>query len=203
LKIISGILKKQDAFLFLLIFVPFLFCSDIQAQGLYEIRKGYTNSNSFSKLNLENEILNDTSKKNTGSDKFKMRKSPWKALLYSAILPGAGQFYNESYWKIPVIAVIGGYLGYVIIRNNNKFIDYRDLYANSQTSENPEGNLIYKEYREFYRNQRDQFILYFGFLYLINLVDAYVDAQLFDFDVSDKVKFKLSINTSLNLNVNF
>jgi len=119
---------------------------------------------------------------------FKMRKNPWKAVMYSAILPGLGQFYNESYWKIPVVAVVGGYLGYVIIKNHSRFLDYRDLYESSQTESNPDGDLRLKEFREFYRNQRDQFLLYFTFFYVITAVDAYVDANLFDFDVSDYMR---------------
>ena len=44
--------------------------------------------------------------------KFKMKKSPTTAVLLSAVLPGAGQFYNESYWKIPIIGGLVGYFGY-------------------------------------------------------------------------------------------
>ena len=111
-----------------------------------------------------------------------------RAVLYSAILPGLGQYYNESYWKIPIVVGLGGYFGYVIIRNNNKFNDYKDLYANSITPENPLGFSTYNDLREFYRNQRDQFFLYFALLYLIQLADAYVDAHMFDFDVSGKIR---------------
>jgi hypothetical protein len=157
---------------------------------------------SFKILYLKNNILSDTAKPD--DKKFIMTKSPWKAVLYSAVVPGLGQLYNKSYWKIPVIAGIGGYLGYTIIRNNNKFLDYRDEYANSQTPENPQGNTILKDYREFYRNQRDQFIQYFALLYLVNLIDAYVDAHLFDFDVSDKIKISFNNNISqLNFKINF
>lgn len=123
--------------------------------------------------------------------KFKMKKDPWKAVLYSAIIPGAGQLYNKSYWKIPIIAGIGGYFAYEIIRNNNRFLDYRNQYVNSQTPENPQGDIRLKDLREFYSDQRDDFIIYGVILYVINLLDAYVDAQLFDFDVSDNIKFGL------------
>lgn len=123
---------------------------------------------------------------------FQMKKSPWKSVLYSAVLPGLGQFYNESYWKVPIILSIGGYLGYVVVKNHNKFLDYRDQFAASQTPENPEGDLRLRSYREFYRDQRDQFLLYFAFYYLITLVDAYVDAHLYDFDVSESIKFTLT-----------
>lgn len=132
-----------------------------------------------------------------------MKKSPWKAVAYSAILPGAGQFYNESYWKIPVIAGLGGYFVYEWIQNNNQYLDYKEQYINSQTPQNPSGNLQLQNLREFYRDQRDDFIVYSLILYVVNLLDAYVDAQLFDFDVSDNINlgilnkekfFKIGIN---------
>jgi TM2 domain-containing membrane protein YozV len=143
-------------------------------------------------------------KKNEVTEKFKMHKSPWAAVGYSAIFPGLGQFYNESYWKLPIIAFFTGYLGYEIFSNNNKFLDYRDKYANSQTELNPFGDTRLRDYREFYRDQRDQFILYFGLFYLINLADAYVDAQLFDFNVNDKIKLGLfRQNKIANLKITF
>ena len=62
----------------------------------------------------------------------------------------------------------------------------------------------YKNLREFYRDQRDQFYLYAGLVYLINIVDAYVDAHLFDFDVSDKIQVQGLKGTKslMNLKIN-
>jgi hypothetical protein len=143
-------------------------------------------------------------KKDTVTYNFKMTRSPMKAVLYSAILPGLGQFYNKSYWKIPIIGLVGGYFVYEIIKNNNSYIDYSDAYTNSQTPGNPNGDQRLKLLREFYRDQRDQFYLYAGLVYLINIFDAYVDAHLFDFDVSDRIQiggFKSS-NKLLNLKIN-
>jgi TM2 domain-containing membrane protein YozV len=136
-----------------------------------------------------NQSAADSSDKTSG--KFKMKKSPWKAVAFSAVLPGAGQFYNESYWKIPIIAGLGGYFGYMLIRNNNKYLDYKSQYQNSQTQQNPNGDQQLKSLREFYRDQRDNFIIYSLILYVVNLIDAYVDAQLYDFTVSDKIKIGL------------
>jgi hypothetical protein len=118
--------------------------------------------------------------------KFKMKKSPTKAVIFSAILPGAGQFYNESYWKIPIVGGLVGYFGYEYFRQNNLYKDYRDLYSATQTPENPSGDLNLKALREFYRDQRDDFVWYFMIVYVVNLVDAYIDAHLFDFDVSEE-----------------
>lgn len=117
---------------------------------------------------------------------FRMKKSSLTAVLLSAVVPGAGQFYNESYWKIPIIAGLVGYFGYEYFRQNNLYKDYRDSYAASQSPENPSGNLSLKTLREFYRNQRDDFVWYFLIVYTVNLIDAYVGAHLFDFDVREE-----------------
>ncbi len=142
---------------------------------------------------INKNILKDDSikKKSEGKVVFKMKKSPWKAVTYSAILPGAGQFYNQSYWKIPVIAGIGGYFVYEFVKNNNNFLDFKRQYISSQTPENPNGDPQLLAFREFYRDQRDNFIIYSVILYVVNLIDAYVDAQLYDFDVSDNIKLSI------------
>ena len=106
------------------------------------------------------------------------------AVLRSAVLPGWGQAYNESYWKIPVIAGFLGYYVYGWVRNDDRYKEYRDLYSDSITEENDQGNPTYLRVREFYKDQRDQFAVYFGIAYFLNLIDAYVDAHLFDFDVT-------------------
>lgn len=124
-------------------------------------------------------------KKKLTEKQFRMKKSPTVAVLLSAALPGAGQFYNESYWKIPIIGGLVGYFGYEYFRNNNLYKDYRDRYVESQTGVNPAGDQNLKILREFYRDQRDDFVWYFLIVYVVNMVDAYVDAHLFDFDVKE------------------
>jgi hypothetical protein len=108
-------------------------------------------------------------------------KSPWVAVLRSALLPGLGQIYNESYWKAPIIWGISGWIIHNWIVNNNLYRDYRDRYLESVLSGSENSN--YKLYREFYKDQRDLFAIYLGLTYFLNLVDAYVNAQLFSFDV--------------------
>ncbi|MFA3781919.1 DUF5683 domain-containing protein [Melioribacteraceae bacterium 4301-Me] len=129
---------------------------------------------------------------------FVMQKSAWGAVLRSALVPGLGQFYTEKYWKIPVIWGFLGYFTYQWFNTNNSYKYYRDLYLQSLTSD-PNGNTGYKNLREFYKDQRDLFAVYIGLTYFLNLVDAYVDAHLFDFDVSKNVAlnnlvFRVKIN---------
>jgi len=122
---------------------------------------------------------------------FVMQKSPWGAVARSAIIPGLGQFYNESYWKIPVIWGVGALFISGWVYNNNLYKDYKDLFIET-------GNNNYLSYRDFYRDQRDNFTIYLVLLYILNLVDAYVDAHLYDFNVeedfitgSSRVNFRL------------
>jgi hypothetical protein len=139
---------------------------------------------------LTGDSLASKSQSDTG---FVMRKSPGGAVLRSALLPGLGQFYNESYWKIPVILGLGAYLVRGIIVEHSNYADYRDQYAASITTLEPAGNSTLKYYREFYRDNRDTYAWWFAVLYLVQIADAFVDAHLYDFDVSDEVHSSLQL----------
>jgi hypothetical protein len=150
---------------------------------------------------------------NTSLDtsKFVMKKSAWGAVLRSAVLPGFGQFYNRSYWKIPVVWGAIGYLGYQWKTNNDSYKQnkdlcnqYNDLYEQSETSTDKSIYLKYREFyrsrREFYRDQRDLFAVFIGLSYFLNLVDAYVDAQLFDFSVEEN---QFGPNVQMSVKIKF
>lgn len=194
----------------ILITAPFLFAQDNPFQD-HLLKIPTLSLHRSQSFNISGSTINpaDTTAtlKSSKTDKrFRMKKSPTVAVLLSAVLPGAGQFYNRSYWKIPIIAGFVGYFGYEFFRENNLYRDYRDSYINSQTEVNPEGDLSLKSLREFYRNQRDDFVWYFMVVYIINLVDAYVDAHLFDFDIKDEklIRFgKTDRNYRLKLNLRF
>ena len=120
--------------------------------------------------------------------------SPSKAVLYSAILPGAGQVYNKKYWKVPVIYAGIGALIYAIDFNQKNYSTFKDAYikrtdGDSTTTDNypryTDDNL--KTLFEYYRRNRDLSYILAGTLYVLNILDAYVDAELFYFDVSDKL----------------
>ncbi len=143
----------------------------------------------------------DTNKTVQTSDStFVMTKSPWGAVGRSALIPGWGQFYNESYWKIPIIWGVMGWFTYLYVENNNLYKKYGDLYSESLDL-TPSGDSQYKEARDFYRNERDQWALFLGLTYFLNLVDAYVDAHLFDFTVSENKYYKSpQLNMKLFIN---
>lgn len=147
---------------------------------------------SDSEIGLYN--TSDSIKSNIKKDKpFRMKKSPLIATLLSVAIPGAGQFYNQSYWKVPIILGLCGYLGYEVYRQDKKYRDYRDQYITSQQQFPPDGDLNLKSLRQFYFDQRNDFIWYFVIAYVVNLVDAYVDAHLFDFDVKEEKIERLGI----------
>ncbi len=114
---------------------------------------------------------------------FVMTKSPWGAVGRSAIIPGWGQFYNESYWKIPVVWGVLGWFTYLYVENNRLYKDYGDLYTESLQKGTPIE--FYRARRNDYRDERDKYALFLGLSYFLNLVDVYVDAHLFDFDVTE------------------
>ena len=117
------------------------------------------------------------------------KKSPGTAMLLSAILPGAGQFYNGSYWKVPIVLGFGLYFVSSWLDNNRRYEDYRDKY-NAYLVVNPAGNPNLLRVREFYKDQRDSFAWYFVVLYLLSLADSYVDASLSDFNVGDDLSVR-------------
>lgn len=113
-----------------------------------------------------------------GDSVFVMHKSPWGAVLRSAILPGLGQIYNRSYYKAPLIWGLSAYLIYGWVSNHNSYINFADAYNSNPSAYN-------KFYRDSYRDQRDLISVYLGITYFLNLLDAYVDAHLFDFTVEE------------------
>jgi hypothetical protein len=122
-------------------------------------------------------------------------KSGSLAMLFSALLPGAGQVYAHRYYTIPLFWGFGVYFSSVAIKANNQYLDYRGKFSESvrldtaiaRTGQLNQNETNLKDARDFYRDQRDEFILYLGLTYLLNIIDAYVGATLYDFDVSDEL----------------
>ena len=136
---------------------------------------------------------------------------PSRAVWMSALVPGLGQIYNRRYWKIPI--VIGGFmgLGYATSWNNNQLQDYTQAYrdlTDSDPATNSYMNFFppntsesdfdkswleatMKSRKDFYRRNRDLCIICLVGLYLLCMVDAYVDASLAHFDISDDLSLDL------------
>lgn len=133
-------------------------------------------------------------------DTLAKQHSPKLAATLSAVVPGLGQAYNKKYWKIPVIYAGMGTLAYLTYRNNRYYQDFKNAYKElSQT--NPNG--FYYMYnttftlsgldagKNYYRRYRDMYAIFTVGVYFLNIIDATVDAYLFDFDVSDNLALKL------------
>ncbi len=129
-------------------------------------------------------------------ESYAKRFQPRKALLYSAIVPGMGQVYNKKYWKVPL--VYGGLISltYLAIQYNKLYIKYSDqLYGVLETPSIPSPN-GYTESQlrtliDTYRRQRDYFIILDGFMYILQIVDAHVDAHLKEFDLNPQLKVSI------------
>ena len=114
-----------------------------------------------------------------------MQKSPWVALGLSAVLPGAGQVYLGQWYKVPIIVGgIGAALTGAFIQNN-RYLYTSDSVNNQKLRGDTATALRYERAREFYRDDRDKFYIYAAIVYIANLIDAYIAAHLYDFDVSD------------------
>lgn len=129
------------------------------------------------------------------ASKWKMSKSPMGAVYRSLVLPGWGQYYVESYWKIPLFT--GGMIAsaYIGVNNHIKYSDkvkeIEDFLAESPENENSSRHDLFKRQREVYRDNRDQALFFLAGVYIVSAIDAYVGAHLFDFDVSDDVSMQL------------
>ena len=122
-------------------------------------------------------------------------KIPKKAALYSAILPGAGQVYTKKYWKVPVI--YGGLItsAYYINESNDFYQLYKSTYLNRLDGDFTD-NLNYSDsdlrtLTEHYRRNREVSALLFTLTYILNIVDASVNAHLFDYDVSEDLSLHI------------
>jgi hypothetical protein len=140
-------------------------------------------------------------------EQFQRRSSfkpdPKRALWLALVFPGGGQIYNRKYWKLPI--VYGGFLGcyYALSWNNQMLRDYSQAYLdimdNDPNTKSYEKMLplnyditgresqfkeIFKNKKNYYRKYRDMSILAFAAVYAIAVIDAYVDAELSSFDIS-------------------
>ncbi|NDV66445.1 DUF5683 domain-containing protein [Bacteroides sp. 224] len=147
---------------------------------------------------------------------------PQTATWLAVIFPGGGQIYNRKYWKLPII--YGGFAGcaYALNWNNNMYRDYSKAYMDImdgdpqtksyydfiRTNETiVEGDMsgrypsLLKKRKDYYRRYRDISVFAFIGVYLLSIVDAYVDAELSNFDISDDISMRLEptvINDNLH-----
>jgi len=124
--------------------------------------------------------------------------TPAKAAFYSAILPGLGQAYNKKYWKIPLVYGAIGTSLYFYIDNNNKYRDYRNAYKRRLEGYNDDDYKFLDESRliagqKFYQRNRDLSALFVVGFYVLNIIDANVDAALIQFNVNERLSLRPEI----------
>lgn len=142
------------------------------------------------------------------------RPDPMRAVWMGTIIPGYGQIYNRAYWKLPI--VYGAFMGcaYAISWNNRMYQDYKQAYRDILTDTDgtktsyldmlPDGYTIemmggkdnytrvLKNGNDTYRRYRDISIVATVLVYALSIIDAYVDAQLYDFDISTDLTMNIS-----------
>ena len=172
----------------------------------------------------------------------KVIRSPKKASIYAALFPGLGQIYNRKYWKLPIVYGGYAGLIYVLGWNNNnykyffqgyliiaqyssaanmkpeerKFLD--NLIKNPSVSLDNSSTFTYisaqlKSGKDYYRRNRDLTIIGIAALHVLSIIDASVDANLFDFDISDDLSMRIepmpvnlgsqNLVMGFNLSINF
>ena len=139
--------------------------------------------------------------------------NPTKATWLAVVFPGGGQIYNRKYWKLPII--YGGFAGcaYALTWNSKMYKDYTQAYQDIMsdnpnndsymnilraglTKEDVQNNLAYyqeliRKRKDVFRRQRDLSIISFIAVYLLSVIDAYVDAELSNFDISNDLGMTL------------
>ena len=122
-----------------------------------------------------------------------------KAMLYSAVCPGLGQIYNKKYWKLPIVYVGIGVAAYFIVTNQQYYNTYKDAVTNPK-------NQYYGFYSpsdlssiiDYYHKDRDLSVIIAAGVYLLQIVDANVDAQMNSFNVSDDISLHFSPSLTPN-----
>lgn len=138
------------------------------------------------------------------------RPDPIRSMWLGLVFPGGGQIYNRKYWKLPIF--YGGFLGcaYALTWNGQMLRDYSQAYLdimdddpNTKSYEQmlPLGydisgkeerfKEIFKNKKNYFRKYRDMSIFAFAGVYLLAVIDAYVDAELSSFDISPDLSMRL------------
>ena len=135
---------------------------------------------------------------------------PKRAMWLAMVIPGGGQIYNRKYWKLPLI--YGGFIGcvYAMTWNNTMYRDYSQAYIdimdNDENTKSYENFLpptydvnanmdrlkdLFKRRKNYYRRYRDLSMFCMIGVYALSILDAYIDAEMSSFDISDDLTLKV------------
>lgn len=163
-----------------------------------------SNTNALAQKKAKAEVVAQDTLKSIDIDPL----TPAKAAFYSAVVPGLGQIYNKKYWKLPLVYGAIGTSLYFYIDSNKKYHQFRDEYKRrleGYTSEDyaylDDSRLIAAQ--KFYQRNRDLSSLFVVGFYVLNIIDANVDAALMQFNVDDRLSIKPTIyQNDLNYKTN-
>ena len=175
---------KKLTVLFVLLFSMKIF-AQVSPKDTIRVENYPTDSISAITPKSEIEVYTEIQESNAAPTVAKF--NPTKAGLYSAVLPGLGQYYNKKYWKIPIVwGGIGTGVG-VVLWNQKQYNRYREAFIaqlNGQTHEFSDIPGITAEAlgrtQDRAKRQRDYAIAVTGLVYILNIVDAVVDAHLYE-----------------------
>ena len=161
------------------------------------------------------EMIMKGSKQKVKRDWSTWRPSPKRAMWLAIVVPGAGQIYNRKYWKLPIF--YGGFLGcyYAMRWNNMMYRDYSQGYIDlndgnletqsynqfmhlgmtideSKPADVQRFSTKFKKRKDYYRRYRDMSAFILIGVYALSVIDAYVDASLSEFDISEDLSMKVS-----------
>ena len=132
--------------------------------------------------------------------------SPSKAAFFSAVFPGGGQIYNKKYWKVPLALAAVGIPTYFYLDNNSEYKRYRTAYKQRKIGERDEFTLDdgtelisltgLERAQKTLRGNRDLSLLVVLLGYVLQIVEASVNAHLLQFDASDNISINPSILTN-------
>ena len=157
---------------------------------------------------VDSNIVDNPKPRKVKKPRVKRPHSPKTAILMG-IIPGGGQIYNRKYWKLPI--VYGGMagLGYFMISSGTRFQCYRRAYREATDTSSTtnfqcrfdldnlsESDLLIQRNR--YQNQFEMSTIIFAGFYVLTLVDAYVDAHFYYFDVSDDLSMSIRPRMEIN-----
>ena len=125
---------------------------------------------------------------------YRALHKPNKATFMSSLVPGLGQYYNQQYWKIPII--YGGFTGLIYYASYNNFVykkykrEYKWATDNDERTKSQYPAENTKRLKDTWRRYRDICFIGIGALYLLQVIDANVDAHFFDFTIDKDLSIK-------------
>ena len=184
-----------------------------EASLAYTLPDSALTENTYREIDATLAIKGDLAPESKDAPKvMKLRKAdPIKATWLAIIIPGGGQIYNRKFWKLPI--VYGGVVGcvYAVSWNGQMLRDYSQAYqdimdsdptTNSHLEMLPLGyditgredhfKSVFKRKKDFYRRYRDLSIFCIAGVYLLSIIDAYVDAELSTFDIGTDLSMTVS-----------